>query len=87
VALDAASLTNAIDSAFATEWSKAKPAVPLPDAGAADRRLLFAAVARGLLQYLSDHESSVVSELTLKTEGSDPVRYTVTDADLAIAVD
>jgi hypothetical protein len=30
---------------------------PLPDAGADDRRLLFAALAQGILNYLKDNDS------------------------------
>lgn len=49
------SLAESIDNAFKMEWLMAK-GEPLPDAGADDRRLLFAALAQGLLNYLKNND-------------------------------
>jgi len=84
VALEPGGLTDAIDRAFATEWAKAKP-IPLPGAGGEDRRLLFAAVARGVLEYLSDHQAELITAVTLKQTGTDSaVRYTASETALDI---
>ena len=69
MALDPKSLTDAIDTAFGIEWKKVKTN-PLPDAGKDDRRLMFAAVARGVLQYLSDHQGEFISSVTLAPSGT-----------------
>jgi len=50
------SLAESIENAFKLEWLVAK-GEPLPDAGAEDRRLLFAALAQGILNYLKDNDS------------------------------
>lgn len=76
-------LTDAIDAAFGVEWARANPA-PLPEAGAQDRRLLFAAVARGLLTYLEANRNEIFETLRLRVEGGDERTYTVTAANLDI---
>jgi len=50
------SLVEAMENALKMEWLAVKRE-PLPDAGQEDRRLLFAAIAQGLLDYLKDHEA------------------------------
>jgi hypothetical protein len=80
-----ASLTDAIDDAFREEWSRTHP-LPLPEAGSEDRRLLFAAIARGLLSYLDANRNEIFETITLQTEGTDERTYTVTRANLDIVV-
>ena len=53
------SLTGAIDAAFDSEWSLARPGDVLGDAGRDDRRVLFAAVARGVLAFLHGHKDEI----------------------------
>ena len=48
MALTRAGLLHSIEAAFVVEWQAAKGAPPSAQ-GAEDRRILFAAVARGLL--------------------------------------
>lgn len=50
------SLAEAIENAFKMEWMAAKGET-LPEAGASERRILFAAIAQGLLDYLKDNEA------------------------------
>jgi hypothetical protein len=84
VALEPVALTEAMMQALRVEWQAARGG-PLPDAGAEDRRLLFAAVARGLLTQLAAEQDSLVRDVELRTEGStSPVRYEVDALDLRI---
>jgi len=56
----AGSMAEAIEQAFQSEWTAAKTTA-LPQAGAVDRKILFAAVAQGVLNYLEDHKSELVT--------------------------
>jgi hypothetical protein len=59
--------------------------IPLPDAGKEDRRLMFAAVARGVLQYLSDHQGELISAVTLTPPGStNSITYDASNTRLGI---
>lgn len=62
MALTVSGLTGAIETAFAAEWQSVRNAA-LPGAGGEDRRLLFAAIARGVLGYLKTHERELISRL------------------------
>jgi hypothetical protein len=55
-------LTDAIESAYEKEWKK-KKSNPLPDAGKDDRRLLFAGVARGILEYLAANPTQILTSI------------------------
>jgi hypothetical protein len=86
MALKPDELTTEIDKAFEKEWKKANTG-ELPSAGADDRRMLFAAVAKGVLKYLSDHQGEFVSSLTLTpSEATDSTTYAATDTQLNIEV-
>jgi hypothetical protein len=82
MALEADGLIQAIETAFASEWARVKQ-IPLPVAGADDRRLLFAAVARGLLTYLAAHEGDLVRTFTANA-GAGDVTWAVSSLDLDI---
>jgi hypothetical protein len=85
MALDPNELTNRIESAFEAEWAKTKT-IPLPGAGGEDRRLLFAAVAHGVLAYLKSKESETLTSITLQpTLGGDSTKYNVTRSELNIS--
>jgi hypothetical protein len=80
-------LTDAIDKAFGTEWTNSKGGTA-PDAGKDDRRLMFAAVARGILEYLSAQQSDFIASLTLTdTAGNSSVTYSASATSLNINVD
>lgn len=76
-------MTDAIEAAYEAEWKKVKPN-PLPDAGKDDRRLIFAGVARGVLQYLADHQNEFLTTLKAQIDGGNEVTLTVTETDLGI---
>jgi O-methyltransferase involved in polyketide biosynthesis len=59
------SMAEAIETAMQQEL--ALSGTSLPAAGQDDRRLLFVAIARGVLQYLKDHQSETLRSITLNT--------------------
>jgi hypothetical protein len=63
------SMAEAIEQAMSQELLLTE-GIPLPSAGAADRRLLFVAIARGVLQYLKTHQSETFNNITFE---EDPV--------------
>jgi hypothetical protein len=85
MALRPDALTDAIDAAFQAEWVRQNSS-PLPAAGSQDRRLLFAAVARGLLTYLDAHEGDLLKSIDMRVSGGDERTYTVTKTDLDISL-
>ncbi len=56
----AGSMAEAIEQAFQAEWTAARTTA-LPQAGAVDRKILFAAVAQGVLNYLEAHKTELVT--------------------------
>jgi len=62
--IDDGTLTAFIGAAMREEWLLARGEV-LPDdgPGAQDRRILFAAVAKGVLRYLYEHRGDLVTTL------------------------
>jgi hypothetical protein len=52
------SMAMAMEQAMGDVYSKMKEQ-SLPDMGKEDRRLLFVAIARGILQYLDDHQGAI----------------------------
>ncbi len=85
MALTRAGLLGAIETAFAKEWQDAKGAPPSAQ-GAEDRRILFAAVARGLLAYLDAAGDDALSELSVKEASVDrTLTVTKTTWDISIA--
>jgi hypothetical protein len=83
MALTSTELTARIEQEFATVWQQTKGS-PLPGGGAEDRRMLFAAVARGVLAYLKVKEDDVIDRLTVREAGGDQRDLTVVGADLDI---
>jgi len=63
------SMAEAIEQAMQDEWQEVK-GVELPSQGEVDRRLLFVAVARGVLRYLKTHENEVLTSITTKNDVS-----------------
>ena len=54
------SMAEAMETALKAEWAAVK-GIPFPDAGEEDRRLLFVAIAQGLVRYLKDNaETSII---------------------------
>jgi hypothetical protein len=84
MALRASELTDEIEAAFADEWARLK-AIPLPGAGAEERRMLFAAVARGVLAYLDRKDDEIFRSITLGRTGGDTTTWDIVDTDLDVA--
>lgn len=69
---DDGTLTAYIEAAMGEEWQAARgEALPSGGPGAEDRRILFAAVAKGVLRYLYDHRADLVSSLAIPDGVSD----------------
>lgn len=83
MAIEPAALTEAMMQALGQEWQTAKGA-PLPDAGIEDRRILFAAVARGVLTYLKAHEDEVLRSIDLQIADGSTLSHQVVALDLAV---
>ena len=79
MSLNPSDLADAIQEAFGDAWQAAKGS-PLPDAGSEDRRLLFAAVAHGLLRFIDDHHDEVLTQITFQDAGEDAQVHTVVGA-------
>ena len=60
------SLAEAIEIALQQEVLATK-GISLPSDGQEDRRLLFVAIARGVLQYLKAHEAETLNTITIET--------------------
>jgi hypothetical protein len=65
MALTHAGLTQAIEAAFVVEYQAARGSPPAA-MGAEDRRILFAAVARGVLTYLEAQGSGALASLEVR---------------------
>ena len=83
MALNVNELTAAIEAGFDREWAAAK-GTPAPSAGTADRRIMFAAVARGILQYLEAQENELINTMSGKDEHGNGVFIRVETTDLDI---
>ncbi len=84
MALNKSDLAEAIGAAFEKEWLVAKN-IPLPAAGMEDRKMLFAAIARGILDYLKAHENEIIKSMTLERPPGEPTDYLVKGVELDIS--
>ncbi len=61
---DDGSMTALIEQAMQEEWLAARgEPLPADGPGAIDRRVLFAAVAKGVLRYLHEHRDDLLTSL------------------------
>ncbi|MDH4165489.1 MAG: hypothetical protein OEY13_14475 [Gammaproteobacteria bacterium] len=74
------SMAESMETAMNEEWM-ARTGSHLPDEGRDDRRLLLAAIARGMLAYLKANETALVSAIAIDL-GTGPVARPVTEVDL-----
>ena len=83
VASVSSSLAEAMDNAMKQEWQAVKN-VPLPSQGEEDRRLLFAAIAQGIFDYLKANEDQLMNNITLDNGGGggSSQNYEVTQLEL-----
>jgi len=76
------SLAEAMENAMKQEWQAVK-GVPLPEQGEEDRRLLFAAIAKGIFVYFKANEDELMNNITLKDVGlGSDKNYEVTQLEL-----
>jgi hypothetical protein len=80
------SLAKAMDDAMVDTYQKLKGS-PLPDKGKDDRRMLFVAIAQGLLTYLRNHESDMIASMSLSFGGGAAVDTTVNSVSMNIVTD
>jgi len=58
----AASLASYIDAAMKAEWYAVKGEyLPTGDQGSEDRKILFAAIAQGVMHFLGDHVNDLIT--------------------------
>jgi hypothetical protein len=76
------SLAKAVEDAMDDLLFRTKGA-HLPEEGREDRRLLFAAVARGVLKYLSDHQGALRAKVTVTGAAG---TFDVKDFNLAVTM-
>ena len=79
-------LAKAIEEAMADAFQKVK-GYRCPNAGADDRRLLFVAIARGVIKYLEAHQNDVLASVTIRHTIGPSVTHTVSNVDLNITID
>ena len=65
MALTTTGMVLAIEDALRKEWQKEKK-FALPTIGQDDRRLLFAAIARGVLEYLDNNQNEIFKSITVR---------------------
>jgi len=76
-------LVQQMTNALRTEYEKRKPGRSLPQGYEEDRAILFAAIARGILEYLESKQNEFISTITLR-DGGVSETHTVTNLDLNI---
>lgn len=77
------SLAASIEQALADEWQAVKGQA-LPGDGRDDRRMLFVAIAQGVLRYLKAHQNDMLGSITLDPGGG-PVANAVTALELEVS--
>jgi hypothetical protein len=60
------SLAEAIENAMKAEWQTVK-GEPMPDTDPKDRRILFVAIAQGVLGYLNAHANDAINTIEFDT--------------------
>lgn len=83
MALTPNDMTDAIEAAYEKEWAKAKPN-PLPAMGKDNRRLLFAGIARGILEYLAGKQTEFLTSIKAKDPAGVQTTYQVLETDFNI---
>ena len=82
--LKAEGMAQAMETSLGEEWSVQKGVdVPMPGGGVEDRKLLFTAIARGVLKYLEDNQNEFINSITFQV-GSVTFTRNVTGVDLNI---
>jgi hypothetical protein len=82
-ALDPNALADAIEAAMPQAWQDAK-GTPFPGGDPKDRRPMFLAISRGLLKYLHDNQSTLITSMSLSAAGAAPIVNTASNTNLNI---
>ena len=68
-------MAQAMEDSFQLEWDAVKK-YPLSEAGEEDRKLLFSAVAQGVIQHLQEHINDALQIDVRVTQTNDPLNNT-----------
>ncbi len=79
-------VAEAIEEEMADLFQKLK-GKPLPEVGKDDRRLLFVAIARGVLKYLEAHQEDILAGVTIDHATGINREHIVSHIDLNIVLD
>jgi hypothetical protein len=82
MALTAAGMAAAMETAFLEQWSSAKDE-DLSGFGQVERRILFTGIALGILRYMEANQNGVARSITLEQGGASQA-WNVTALDLNI---
>src|SRR5438105_15687750 len=80
------SMAKAMDDAMVDAYQKLKGSA-LPDKGKEDRRMLFVAIAKGLLSYLRSHENDMIAAINLTPVGGSALNVTINSVSMNINTD
>ncbi|MCP4463726.1 MAG: hypothetical protein GY819_13105 [Planctomycetaceae bacterium] len=69
------SMAQAMEDSFQREWNAIKKH-PLSEAGEEDRRLLFSAIAQGVIQHLQEHINDALQIDVRVTQTNEPLNNT-----------
>ena len=84
MSLDPTSLAQAFQAAMPTAWVAVKGG-PFPgDPNDPNQKVLFLAIAQGLLTYLDHRQSDLITSMDLTVAGLSPVKNTVSNLELNI---
>jgi hypothetical protein len=83
MALEVSDMIKSMEAAMEKEWQAIK-GVPMPAVGMDDRRLLFAAIARGILEYIKNHENEIFKSIKIQDSSGNIASYTITETNLNI---
>lgn len=84
MALDANDLADAMQSALPQAWTDVKGEAFPGDPNDPDQRVMFLAIARGLLSHLLDRQASIVETLDVSVGGGATVTEQVSNMTLNI---
>ena len=84
MALEPEGLANAMQAAFPGAWKDTKGVAFEGDPLDPDQKILYLAIARGLLKYLNDHENDTMTSIQLRVGGGSAVTNTVDGMNLNI---
>ena len=79
------SLAEAIENAMKAEWQTVK-GEPMPDTDPKDRRILFVAIAQGVLGYLNAHANDAINTIEFDTGVGTTDTLTIESVDFNVSL-